>query len=334
MAGEASILELEAVREQLSRLQRQVDALQMGPPPSGGGWVNELEAASLSGTQPVIDSEAGTAGTAGTAADSGRVSALKLVGNPGDVEDDARAHAGLRFYKKTAGAGGARLGQGVQPKVYASPGEVVATKQPMGVDVGGVYGQVSAVAGNVIDVADDGLYYDGTPAAHKTSHENGGADEISIAGLSGEAADVQPPKIDGLTAEASVAATDTFPFYDASATANRKVTAANLKSYVLTSHGFTSRPTSEAADTTFTNDSSWHEKDWSAITGAAKAILLVCTATGGNVLMRHADDSGDGFMVGSSAMPALPIVVPAKDGVVDYNSGANPVSVQIIGWWL
>ncbi len=34
-----------------------------------------------------------------------------------------------------------------------------------------------------------------TPLAHDTSHENGGADEISVAGLSGELADPQPPKI-------------------------------------------------------------------------------------------------------------------------------------------
>lgn len=34
-----------------------------------------------------------------------------------------------------------------------------------------------------------------TPPTHKSSHENGGADEISVAGLSGELADGQPPKI-------------------------------------------------------------------------------------------------------------------------------------------
>lgn len=33
-----------------------------------------------------------------------------------------------------------------------------------------------------------------TPTAHATSHQNGGADEISVAGLSGELADPQPPK--------------------------------------------------------------------------------------------------------------------------------------------
>jgi len=34
----------------------------------------------------------------------------------------------------------------------------------------------------------------GAPAAHHTTHENGGSDEISVAGLSGELADPQPPK--------------------------------------------------------------------------------------------------------------------------------------------
>lgn len=32
------------------------------------------------------------------------------------------------------------------------------------------------------------------PAAHKVSHQDGGTDEISVAGLSGELADDQPPK--------------------------------------------------------------------------------------------------------------------------------------------
>jgi len=34
----------------------------------------------------------------------------------------------------------------------------------------------------------------GAPAAHHTTHENGGADEINVTGLSGELADPQPPK--------------------------------------------------------------------------------------------------------------------------------------------
>jgi len=45
-------------------------------------------------------------------------------------------------------------------------------------------------------------YVDGAaPAAHAASHENGGGDEISVAGLSGELADDQPPK-DHATAHA------------------------------------------------------------------------------------------------------------------------------------
>lgn len=36
--------------------------------------------------------------------------------------------------------------------------------------------------------------YTGTTPNHATNHQNGGADEISVAGLSGELADPQPPK--------------------------------------------------------------------------------------------------------------------------------------------
>jgi len=45
------------------------------------------------------------------------------------------------------------------------------------------------------------------PAAHHTSHENGGADEISVAGLSGVLADPQPPII-GAGAAQAVAGND------------------------------------------------------------------------------------------------------------------------------
>jgi hypothetical protein len=43
---------------------------------------------------------------------------------------------------------------------------------------------------------DDGAWSTSSavPTAHKASHENGGSDEISVAGLSGELADAQPPK--------------------------------------------------------------------------------------------------------------------------------------------
>lgn len=49
-------------------------------------------------------------------------------------------------------------------------------------------------AGLAVQASDTRLTNARTPTAHKTSHENGGADEISVAGLSGELADAQPPK--------------------------------------------------------------------------------------------------------------------------------------------
>ena len=48
----------------------------------------------------------------------------------------------------------------------------------------------------------------GTPGAHKTQHENGGSDEISVSGLSGVLADPQPPII-GATSTTAVAGDDT-----------------------------------------------------------------------------------------------------------------------------
>lgn len=48
-------------------------------------------------------------------------------------------------------------------------------------------------AGKVTEGNDSRLTDSRTPSAHKTSHENGGADEISVAGLSGLLADAQTP---------------------------------------------------------------------------------------------------------------------------------------------
>lgn len=54
-------------------------------------------------------------------------------------------------------------------------------------------------AGLAVQASDTRLSNARTPTAHKTSHENGGADEISVAGLSGELADAQPPKTHAAT---------------------------------------------------------------------------------------------------------------------------------------
>jgi len=62
--------------------------------------------------------------------------------------------------------------------------EVVAIENTLGVNPQGAYATVkawlTALAGSVIE--------------HNTTHQNGGVDEISVEGLSGELADNQPPK--------------------------------------------------------------------------------------------------------------------------------------------
>src|SRR5690242_14478190 len=45
------------------------------------------------------------------------------------------------------------------------------------------------------------------PGAHKTQHENGGSDEISVAGLSGTLADAQPTTIAQITDASAYAKT-------------------------------------------------------------------------------------------------------------------------------
>jgi len=62
-------------------------------------------------------------------------------------------------------------------------------------------------AGLAVQASDTRLSDARTPTAHKTSHENGGADEISVAGLSGVLADPQPPII-GAGATQAVAGND------------------------------------------------------------------------------------------------------------------------------
>ena len=63
--------------------------------------------------------------------------------------------------------------------------------------LGGAYHTASTLAqinALVSDATLDTSSASRTPSAHKASHENGGTDEISIAGLSGELADDQPVK--------------------------------------------------------------------------------------------------------------------------------------------
>lgn len=61
---------------------------------------------------------------------------------------------------------------------------------------------------SVYDTNEDGVVdAAAATAAHKTSHQNGGTDEISVVGLSGELADNQPPKAHALGSASHSAAT-------------------------------------------------------------------------------------------------------------------------------
>jgi len=63
----------------------------------------------------------------------------------------------------------------------------------------------------------------GAPDAHAASHQNGGGDEIDVAGLSGELADEQKAKLNGLSALADLAYDDPILVRDASAAGNFKM---------------------------------------------------------------------------------------------------------------
>lgn len=318
------------IEARLAQLAAEVDALRAILPQ--GGPLSRMSSSDLSGTAPIVDSEAGTAGTAATALRSDTKPGNKLCGDPGDATDDAASvYAGLEYVKKTDGT---RRGQRV--KAYAS---YTATKQPLGIDSEGVHGKVSNTAGNVLEVDAAGLFYDGTPAAHKTSHQDGGGDEISIAGLAGEAADVQKPKIDGLTAETTVADADTFPFYDATASANRKVTAANLKTYCQSGLSGGATVTNE---TTFSNvhsgmtlDGTWRSKDISGLVGSSKSGVLIA------VVSWDAAITALGFRVASGADSYSPVasgqqvVIPFTGSAFEYavyDSGGGSFALQGISY--
>ena len=82
------------------------------------------------------------------------------------------------------------------------------------------------------------------PQAHKTSHENGGTDEISVAGLSGELADDQPPR-----AHASGHTDGTDDIRDATASQKGVATAAQVTKLDAIDAG---------ADVTADNFHEWH----------------------------------------------------------------------------
>lgn len=186
---------------------------------------------------------------------------------------------------------------------------------------------------------------------HAASHENGGGDEISIAGLSGEAADPQPAKINGLDADVPVDA-DEFIFYDADGH-NNKVTGANLKTYINAASGkFVPRNSDAAAfDYTvgaFTTDGTYRDKDLSAIVPAgAIAVLLrvqiqddAVASTFG--FRRNGNANGyDGAYLYTQVANVLierEMTVPCDaNRVVEYwgsNLAFSSINVLVMGWYL
>ena len=76
-------------------------------------------------------------------------------------------------------------------------GELADDQPPKAHDLGGATHGEDTLANLNIKISDANVDDDGDPRdpnAHKASHQNGGGDEISVAGLSGELADDQPPK--------------------------------------------------------------------------------------------------------------------------------------------
>ncbi len=144
-------------------------------------------------------------------------------------------------------------------------------------------------------------------------------------GLSGGAAGSEGTAItlaldvNGLTAEAAVVDADTFPFYDASATANRKVTAANLATYVLAE---------ATGDVTFANG---------VATIAANSVALGTDTTGnyvGDVTagagLTKSSTASEGQTVDLAVGAGEGIVVNADD--VALKNGTNLADATVMGW--
>jgi hypothetical protein len=144
-------------------------------------------------------------------------------------------------------------------------------------------------------------------------------------GLSGGAAGSEGTAItlaldvNGLTAEAAVVDADTFPFYDASVTANRKVTAANLATYVLAE---------ATGDVTFTNG---------VASIAANSVALGTDTTGnyvGDVTagagLTKSSTASEGQTVDLAVGAGEGIVVNADD--VALKNGTNLSDATVMGW--
>jgi hypothetical protein len=88
-------------------------------------------------------------------------------------------------------------------------------------------------ANGVVTIKDDGVILGTETTGNYVASITNGSGITGGNGGSESAALTLALDINGLTAEAAIADADTFPFYDATASANRKATADNLRDYVL-----------------------------------------------------------------------------------------------------
>ena len=96
-------------------------------------------------------------------------------------------------------------GGGDEISVTGLSGELADDQPPKAHDLGGADHNADTLANlnaKISDATLDTNTATRTPSAHKTFHENTGGDEISVAGLSGELADDQPPKAHDLAGSA------------------------------------------------------------------------------------------------------------------------------------
>lgn len=112
---------------------------------------------------------------------------------PGTIECEPDTIAGEAF---------AELSATIDPEQLTAAVETILKKIAFGPGAGLVKHIVAEITdGKYLRVLDGKIVGadagGGAPAAHGESHENGGGDQINVAGLSGELADPQPPKTHG-----------------------------------------------------------------------------------------------------------------------------------------
>lgn len=181
---------------------------------------------------------------------------------------------------------------------------------------------------------------DQNPTAHKADHENGGGDEISVAGLSGELADDQPAKIHALDADTPVDA-DEFIFYDA-AGHNNKVTGANLKTYIgsasMDIHGLTADTPADADELPFYDTGGAHNnkvtvEDFKWYVGAKVVSKSIDESVASSTVLQDDDELQFSMAAGGTYTFRMGVFWGAAavcDIKFSINGPASPTDVRVV----